>query len=87
MNNNHHNAKNIFGVIIMKTNLILKILMVGIMASLLAISFVGCSREDMSSTESKISSMVSDVKSDVNSFVGNGSDNNMSSTVSDNSSK
>lgn len=86
MNNNHLNAKNIFGVIILKTNLFIKILMVGLCASLLAFSFAGCSKEDMSSTGSKVSSMVSDVKSDVNSFVGNDS-GNMSSTVSDASSK
>ncbi|MBR5451528.1 MAG: hypothetical protein IKV36_00855 [Clostridia bacterium] len=65
----------------MKTNLLVKILMVGLCASLLAFSFAGCSKEDMSSTGSKVSSMVSDVKSDVNSFVGNGS-SDMSSTVS-----
>lgn len=70
--------KNIIGVIIMKTNLITKILMVGLCAFLLAFSFAGCSKEDMSSTESKMSSMVSDVKSDVNSFVGNGSQNTSS---------
>lgn len=86
MNNNHLNAENIIGVIILKTNLLLKILMVGLSATILVFSFAGCSKEDMSSTESKMSSMVSDVKSDVNSFVGNGSDN-MSSTVSNSSSK
>lgn len=55
--------------------------MVGACASVLMFSFAGCSREDMSSTESKIESTVSDVRSNVNSFVDNGSGSN-NSTVS-----
>ena len=57
----------------MKANLILKILLVGACASVLMMSFAGCSREDMSSTQSKIESTVSDVRSNVNSVVDNSS--------------